>query len=462
MLNIWNKINILRNYLVYQIFSSFILIFVILLSLAIALPYFDARVFNPIEEQKKHYFNKESLFTQAEYNLDEVFRRNLMVTSKNGYDVILLEQQSNIISGVIPENVNPLRAFIFKANNPNKPLQRRFGSIEIYGPFINYSSSRPYLQYFIEDVNPQQEIINTLFDYPILIFLLLLVICIPLLLWLSWRIAKPVKALRFSADAVATGNLTINPKLETEGINEFRSVGRSFNRMISSLDKLTSYQQRLLSDISHELKTPLTRMQLAVSLIRRRSGESNELTRIENEIQKLDTMIHDLLSLSRQQINNHLHREVFAVHKIWEDVFDNAKFELEQNGLNFNVSLRIMHPTRHFINGNISLLSSALENVIRNAKKYAESQIKVMIYIDKNELIFTIDDDGVGVPEDQYEEIFRPFYRVGEDRARQTGGTGLGLAIVYNAIQQHKGSVVAGKSAIGGLQIKMKLPLWSE
>ena len=156
-----------------------------------------------------------------------------------------------------------------------RPLQRRFGNIEIHGPFILSSSTRNYYQYFIEEVDPQQEIINTLFDYPILMFFSLLAICTPLLLWLSWRIAKPFKELRISADAVATGNLMVNPKLETEGINEFRSVGRSFNRMITSLEKLTSYQQRLLSDISHELKTPLTRMQLAVSLIRRRSGESN-------------------------------------------------------------------------------------------------------------------------------------------------------------------------------------------
>ncbi|QLB21430.1 two-component system sensor histidine kinase CpxA [Vespertiliibacter pulmonis] len=462
MRHLWNKINTLRHYLIYQIFSSFFLIFVIILSIVLVLPYFDARTLIPIEEQKQHYFNKESLFTQKEYNLDEVFRRNLIVTSKNGYDVILLNPKSNIISGINPANVNALRSFIFKSNNPIFPKQRRLGSIEIYGPFVLHSNDHTYYQYFIERVVPQQEIINVLFDNPILLFLLLLAICTPLLLWLSWRIVKPVKALRFSADAVATGNLVVNPKLETEGINEFRSVGRSFNRMISALEKLTSYQQRLLSDISHELKTPLTRMQLAVSLIRYRNGESNELTRIENEIQKLDTMIHDLLSLSRQQINNHLHREVFTVNKIWEDVFEDAKFELEQNGLNFCVSLRILHPKRYYINGNISLLSSALENVIRNAKKYAESQIKVMIYIDKNELIFTIDDDGIGVPEHQYEEIFRPFYRVDEARARQTGGTGLGLAIVYNAIQQHKGTVIAEKSPIGGLRIKIQLPLWTK
>lgn len=459
---LWNKFRILRSYLAYQIFSSFAIIFAIILALALALPNFDARIFGPIEESKIHFFQDESVMTQQQYNLDEVFRRDLEVTTPHGFNLILLDQQSNTIVGVDKKYLNPLQAFIFKANDPMAPLKRRFETIEIYGPFLVSSNSRDYYQYYIEQVDPQLEFINSLLDSPSLMLLFLLAICAPFLFWISWRIAKPVKALRLSADAVATGNLMVNPNLESEGINELRQVGRSFNRMVTSLEKLTSYQQRLLSSISHELKTPLTRMQLAVSLIRRRTGESNELLRIENEIQKLDMMIHDLLSLSRQQVNNHLHREIFTINRIWEDVFEDAKFELENNDLAFDVSLRITHPERHKINGNISLLASALENVIRNAKKYAEKRIKVVIYLDHNELIIITDDDGPGVPEGQYEEIFRPFYRVGEDRARQTGGTGLGLAIVDNAVQQHKGTVTASKSSIGGLRIKIQLPLWSE
>ncbi|MGX2974707.1 envelope stress sensor histidine kinase CpxA [Ursidibacter arcticus] len=459
---LWNKFKALRNYLAFQIFAYFALMIVLVLSVALALPKFDARIFNPIEDRELHFFNHESQSTQLEYNLDEIFDRNLKVTTVNGFDVILFDQDTNVVVGVDKKHLNTLRAFIFKANNPLEPLQRRFGIIEIHGPFLVSTGSRNYYQYFIDQVDPQMEVINAIFDSPILILLILFAIFTPLLIGLSLRIAKPVKALRLSADAVATGNLMIDERLETEGISELRQVGKSFNRMILSLQKLTSYQQRLLSDISHELKTPLTRMQLAVSLIRRRNGESNELTRIENEIQKLDTMIHDLLSLSRQQVNLHLRREIFPINKIWEDIFADAKFELEQHNLDFLVSLRVLHPERFYINGNVATLSSAVENVVRNAKKYATNCIKVIIYIEKNDLVIIIDDDGAGVPDDQYEEIFRPFYRVEEDRARQTGGTGLGLAIVYNAIQQHKGLVAAEKSPLGGLRIKIQLPLWLE
>ncbi|MDH2923893.1 two-component system sensor histidine kinase CpxA [Nicoletella semolina] len=458
----FNQLKTLRNYLAYQIFVSFFGTIAIVLGIALLLPNFDTRSFNSIEDDQRFFFTNESLYTQQEYNLDEVFQRNLSVTTLNGFEVILLEKQTGLVSGISGNQLKALQAFIFKADNPYAPLQRRFDAIEIYGPFLVESSTNHYLQYFIKKVDPQREFINSMFDSPWLMLLILLLVSTPLLLWLSWRIAKPVKALRLTANAVATGNLTINPDLETRGINELREVGKSFNRMITSLEKLTSYQQGLLSNISHELKTPLTRMQLAVSLLRRRNGESNELIRIENEIQKLDTMIHDLLILSRQQVNQHLEREIFSINKIWEDVLEDAKFELEQNNIHFYIQQRISYPERHFINGNVGLLASAVENVIRNAQKYAYQCVKVMMYIDKSELLILIDDDGIGVPEDQYEEIFRPFYRVEADRARQTGGTGLGLAIVLNAVKQHKGTAIAEKSPLGGLRIKLQLPLWVE
>lgn len=461
-MNLLHKIKTLRHYLVYQIFATFALTITIILGVAITLPNFDARVFNPIEEEKYQFFANESYLTEKEYNLDDVFNHAIAATTVNGFNVILLERQSGLLIGATPAQVKALQAFIFRADNPYAPLKRRFGTNEIYGPFLVRSSSREYYQYFIQQVDPQKELINLLFDSPWVMLLVLLSVSIPVLLWLSWRIAKPVKELRLTANAVATGNLSVNLALESHGINELREVGKSFNRMITSLQRLTSYQQRLLSDISHELKTPLTRMQLAVSLLRRRSGEANELTRIEGEIQKLDKMIHDLLTLSRQQDNHHLKREVFSINKIWDDIFEDAKFELENNNIDFFISQRISYPERYFINGSVILLSSAIENVIRNAKKYAKSCVKVTSYIDKNTLFLLIDDDGIGVPSDQYEEIFRPFYRVEEDRARQSGGTGLGLAIVLNAIQQHEGEVSAEKSPLGGLRVKIALPLWVE
>lgn len=454
------KFNILRNYLAYQIFFSFMVTIAIILALGFALPNFDARAFTPMQEDAKNYFTAESQIVQDEYNLDEIFRRSLSVTSQNGFDVILLEPETGQIIGVTEKQLNYLQAFILKANNPAEPLKRRFDNVEFSGPFIVKSSSREYFQYFLQHVSSQKEVLNQIFDSPWIMLFLLLLVSTPIILWQSHRISKPVTELRLTANAVAFGDLTENPKLETEGITELRQVGASFNKMIHSLQRLRSYQQRLISDISHELKTPLTRMQLALSLLRRRNGESSEVLRIEAEIQKLDQMIHDLLALSRKNLNHHTEREIFPITRVWEDIIEDAQFEFEASGVNLLIEHHIVNTSTYKINGNPTLLSSAVENVLRNAKKYADHTVRITTQIEENQLVIYIDDDGDGVPADQYEEIFRPFYRVGDDRARQTGGTGLGLAIVLNAVEHHHGNVNAEKSPLGGLRVKIRLPLW--
>lgn len=451
-----------RYYLSYQIFVTFWVVVSLFTALALVVPSFDARVFHNLELQERHQFERETMNARKQFNLDEIFERRLIVTTTTGFDVILLERQTGIFVGFEKEQAKELQAFIYRASDHTQPLKRRFNDLEIIGPFITYSDKREFLQYFTRKVEAQQAIFDFIFDSPWLIFFILLVSSTPILLWFSHKLAEPVKQLRLSANAVAMGNLTINPKLESEGIIELREVGKSFNQMIKSLQNLIQYQQRMLSDISHELKTPLARLQLASALLRRRNGESSEIIRIENEIQKLNTMVYDLLSLSRQQLNQHLTREVFPIQCIWENVIIDAKFETEQNGLQLSISQSIAYPERYFINGNANILASALENLIRNAQKYAKQNIKVQFYVENNLLTIGVDDDGIGVSESEYEQIFRPFYRVDEARTRETGGTGLGLAIVENAIQQHKGSVKAMKSVMGGLRVEIKLPLWIE
>lgn len=460
----FQKIINIRHYLAYQIFASFLVIIVIILAIAIALPYLDARSFNPIDEKPLPFFKSESRNTELEFNLDEIFERNLSVQTVNGYDVILVEPNSNTLRGSFSDTQTKiLQEFSFHATNITEPLQRRFDSTEVYGPFLVKGNARDYYQYFVDNrFQPQREIVNQIFDHPWLMILILLGMSMPILIWLSWSIAKPVKNLRLAADAVSIGNLSIHPELEEEGVKELRRVGRSFNQMILSLQQLNTHHQRLLSDISHELKTPLTRMQLAVSLIRHRHGESNELARIENEIFKLNTMILDLLALSREQLNQHLKYEIFPIVFIWDEIFENAKFEFGQSHIKLLIEQHIVSPENYLMNGNAGMLASALENIIRNAKKYARTMVKVSLYANDTNLFIMVDDDGPGIPDGDYERIFQPFFRVEEDRARQTGGTGLGLSIVSNAVQKHNGTVLAERSELGGLRIKLQLPLWTE
>ncbi len=160
-----------------------------------------------------------------------------------------------------------------------------------------------------------------------------------------------------AADEVARGNLKQHPELEA-GPQEFPATGASFNQMVSALERMMNAQQRLISDISHELRTPLTRLQLATALMRRRHGEGHELARIETEAQRLDSMINDLLALSRGQQKSELAREQLKANELWADVLDNARFEAEQMGKQLEITAP---PGPWTLFGNASALDSALE-----------------------------------------------------------------------------------------------------
>ena len=175
-------------------------------------------------------------------------------------------------------------------------------------------------------------------------------------------------------------------------------------------------------------------------------------------------MISELLLLSRQKMNSQMERDIFYANTLWTDIIKDAKFEAEQRGIAFLTNIRL--PKNELqLNGNFRLLESAVENIVTNALKYTKDKIELHIFIQEEEeeeefLRIRIDDNGSGVHPDEFEKIFKPFYRVDETRTRTTGGTGLGLAIVSNVIQEHQGKVWAEKSPLGGLAVTIRLPLW--
>ncbi|PJG84669.1 envelope stress sensor histidine kinase CpxA [Conservatibacter flavescens] len=467
------KLKLQSNSLTVQIFALFWLTFAILLAIVFFVPTLDARAYTELKGEELRYYQKELIISLRNNRILNVLTHqseqevDLYHPLDGRSDIprpVLVNKDRNII-GASPNDVLQLQKFIYQSDNPLKPLTKRFYNIQISGPFLVHLglvNEQSHLVYFVRTADPQQEFVSFIFDHPFFMLLLIMVISSPLLLWLAWSIGKPVRELRLSANAVASGDFTINKKLEQQGATELRLVGRSFNHMTQSLEELISNQQRLLSAISHELRTPLTRLQLAAALMRRRQGENAELYRIDTETERLDKMINDLLLLSRNQLNNHLLREIFPIQEIWEDIFSDAEFEAEQRSLSFTISQQIQSPEQHSINGNISALSSAVENVLRNSLKYTNNTITATIYIENKMLFIRIDDDGPGVPDDECERIFQPFYRVDAARTRETGGTGLGLAIVANIIQQHQGEVWAQRSSLGGLQVTIMLPLWIE
>jgi len=329
-----------------------------------------------------------------------------------------------------------------------------YGRFMVSGPIPIQLAGTHYQLYVGERWNRPPGFLFQLFDHPFQLLLAVMLVSTPFLLWLSWALSQPARRLEKAAQSVARGEFKIDPELE-KGTSEFRQAGASFNQMVEAVNQMISRQQRLLSDISHELRSPLTRLRMAQALATRKQGESQELIRIDTEAQRLEQMISKLLELSHMQVDNHINRERQPLQSLWEALLEDTQFEAEQMGkeLTFN---RI--PAR-YINGHPQLLVSALENIIRNAIYYGKDSIRVTMKASQETLTVRVEDNGEGVPEEELSDIFRPFYRVSTARERHTGGTGLGLSITESAIRQHNGSIQASRSDLGGLLVEIHLPL---
>lgn len=446
-----------------RIFAIFWFTLALVLLLVLMVPKLDSRQLMPLQEAEYRQGMMLQQHIESDLAQDPAndllwwrrLTRALVKWTPPDKRPIIVTTEGRII-GPIRNDSQVIRNFMGQSDNTDNPKKKRYGRIELLGPFEVRDGEDRYQLYLIRPANTaQSDFINFLIDRPFLLLAATMLISTPLLLWLAWSLAKPARKLKNAADDVAKGNLRQHPELEA-GPQEFLAAGNSFNQMISALERMVNAQQRLISDISHELRTPLTRLQLATALLRRRHGESKELERIETETHRLDGMINDLLVLSRSQHKNELLRQNIKANELWDDILDNAKFEAEQR----HKTLEITSPPGPWtIYCNPSALGSAFENIVRNALRYSNQHIQVAFSADTKGISIVVDDDGPGVSPEDREHIFRPFYRTDEARDRESGGTGLGLAIVSTAISQHNGKVTANDSPLGGLRLEIWLPL---
>lgn len=446
-----------------RIFAIFWFTLALVLLLVLMVPKLDSRQLMPLQEAEYRQGMMLQQHIESDLAQDPAndllwwrrLTRALVKWTPPDKRLIIVTTEGRII-GPIRNDSQVIRNFMGQSDNTDNPKKKRYGRIELLGPFEVRDGEDRYQLYLIRPANTaQSDFINFLIDRPFLLLAATMLISTPLLLWLAWSLAKPARKLKNAADDVAKGNLRQHPELEA-GPQEFLAAGNSFNQMISALERMVNAQQRLISDISHELRTPLTRLQLATALLRRRHGESKELERIETETHRLDGMINDLLVLSRSQHKNELLRQNIMANELWDDILDNAKFEAEQR----HKTLEITSPPGPWtIYCNPSALGSAFENIVRNALRYSNQHIQVAFSADTKGISIVVDDDGPGVSPEDREHIFRPFYRTDEARDRESGGTGLGLAIVSTAISQHNGKVTANDSPLGGLRLEIWLPL---
>ena len=368
----------------------------------------------------------------------------------------LTDVEGNILTTRSPKDfkLKALRNFVTTIDGPESPKQKLYGRYLVAGPLPIVLANQDLLIYVGFKWNEPPPFLLRMFDRPFQLLLAVMLVSTPLLLWLAWALSQPARKLERAAQRVAKGEFAVDPELE-KGTSEFRQAGASFNQMVEAVNQMISGQQRLLSDISHELRSPLTRLRMATALATRKQGESPELTRIDTEAQRLEKMISELLELSRMQVDNHISREEQPIASLWEAILSDAQFEAEQ----MHKTLTYNEIPERTISGNPKLLMSALDNIVRNAIYYGEDVIQITMTEYDEHLLITVDDNGDGVPEDELEAIFRPFYRVSTARDRHSGGTGLGMTITESAVRQHSGTIKAKRSKLGGLCVEVILPL---
>ena len=284
--------------------------------------------------------------------------------------------------------------------------------------------------------------------------------------WLARYLTKPLANLRATTNQLAEGNLGARVEARlTKRRDEVGQLGRDFNGMAERLETMVKAQQRLLGDISHELRSPLARLGVALGLARQRSGveAAGSLDRIERESDNLNELISQLLTLTRLESGTDgRKRTQVDLAALVRDVAEDADFEARS----LNRSVQVVASDKCSINGIEELLRSAVENVVRNAVRFTPEGTAVEVALTKqngagdNFAVISVRDRGNGLPDESLEKIFRPFYRTEDARDRQSGGgTGLGLAITERAVRMHGGSVEATNAPGGGLSVKMKLQL---
>jgi two-component system, OmpR family, sensor histidine kinase CpxA len=285
--------------------------------------------------------------------------------------------------------------------------------------------------------------------------------------WLARYLSAPILRLRNAAQELAGGNLGARAgKQLSSRHDEMAQLVREFDRMAAQIESLMSAQKRLISDVSHEFRSPLTRINLAAELIREVNNPrvKTAVARIEQEIERLNGMISNLLTLSKIDAWQSLaDQKTIDVAGLLQTIVDDTDFEAQDHKC--RVALYGLQGCSTI--GNPDLLRSAVENVIRNAIRYTaqETEVEVRLGCQTNpaasEATISVRDHGPGVPESSLDNLFRPFFRLDESRERSTGGVGLGLAIAQRAVRLHGGEIKAQNIAGGGLEVMISFPVAS-
>ena len=359
---------------------------------------------------------------------------------------------------VLDEDYKDILGRSFDVHNP---LVRKHEPVESVDgeTYLVFSKQRPRTRSTLQRMlRPFQRSPGVYLVWLGIVILLSGLVCFGLAQYLS----RPIRKLQLAAKQLSLGNLDtrVSDSIGNRR-DEIADLGQDFDQMAARLQSLVNNQKQLLSDISHELRSPLARMQLAVGLARKKLGSdvSTEMDRIEQETERLDELVGQSLTLSRLDAGAVYAKDDFIdIGELLQSIISNCDFEASEQNKKVEINIK----QSWTIEANVELLHRALENIIRNAIRYTDTNTSVEVDLtqqDQTHLKIAIGDQGPGVPEDKISSLFDPFVRLSQARDRDSGGYGLGLAIAKRAIEFHQGQISATNKAEGGLLVEVILPL---
>jgi signal transduction histidine kinase len=271
---------------------------------------------------------------------------------------------------------------------------------------------------------------------------------------LATYLGRPLLALRRAVERFGRGDLTT--RIGSTRRDEFGELARAFDLMAERTETLMTAQRRLCQDVSHELRSPLSRLSLTVRLARSSHDRDAALDRIKKEVDRLSELVDELLQVTAAEDDPQARdwREV-RLDELLKSLIDDGELEAEAKGCR----LELLSDEPLAVIGDPELLRRAIENVLRNAIRHAPGGTAVEVGLRRqgSRAMISVSDMGIGVPEESLAAIFEPFYRIGGDRSRSGGGVGLGLSITRRAISLHRGEIVT-RNATPGLSVTIDLP----
>ena len=283
--------------------------------------------------------------------------------------------------------------------------------------------------------------------------------------FLARSLTAPLEELRDATRRIAAGDLDARVAVTAPlRRDELGQLGSDFNQMASRLQTMQQASRRLLRDVSHELRSPLARLSVALEIARKKGSDAiePELNRIGLEGDRLESLVNDVLGLLRETSENSPKQdETLDITALLSELVEVVNYEVAEGmpGVVWNA------PEPVFFHGDRELLWRTMENLLRNALRHTDAGRGVLLVLgtdnNKGQIFMTLRDFGPGVPESELEKIFEPFYRVQESRDRNSGGHGIGLSIAAAAVGRHGGQILAENAAEGGLRMRVCLP-WHE